>query len=148
MSYLDTAILIAGQAFSDKKDLAGNPYFTHLKRVKDNLVESWRNADDYVLASAILHDILEDCPEWNEKALKQVFNDSIIDVVVILTKLPKENYDDYIQRIIDSGSYPAIQIKLADLTDNMDITRLPEIKEKDAQRLNKYLKAYKRLKEI
>lgn len=40
----------------------------------------------------------------------------------------------------------AIKVKLNDLRDNMDITRLVHITEKDTERLNKYLKAYQELK--
>ena len=40
----------------------------------------------------------------------------------------------------------AIKVKINDLRDNMDITRLVYITEKDTERLNKYLKAYQELK--
>jgi hypothetical protein len=36
-------------------------------------------------------------------------------------------------------------VKLADLEDNMDITRLNELTEKDRARLIRYLAAYRRL---
>ena len=36
-------------------------------------------------------------------------------------------------------------MKINDLTDNMDIRRLPYLSDKDVKRLKKYLKAYKRL---
>jgi hypothetical protein len=39
----------------------------------------------------------------------------------------------------------AIRVKLNDLLDNMDITRLNELNEKDLNRLNKYLRAYRKL---
>ena len=39
----------------------------------------------------------------------------------------------------------AVAVKLNDLTDNMDIRRLPYISDKDVKRLKKYLKAYKQL---
>jgi hypothetical protein len=41
----------------------------------------------------------------------------------------------------------AVAVKINDLTDNMDIRRLAEITDKDAQRLRKYLKAYRELVE-
>jgi len=40
----------------------------------------------------------------------------------------------------------ARQVKLADLTDNMNIKRLPEVREKDLQRLAKYHRVWKKLK--
>ena len=36
-------------------------------------------------------------------------------------------------------------VKLNDLSDNMDIRRLPYLSDKDVKRLKKYLKAYKQL---
>ena len=37
-------------------------------------------------------------------------------------------------------------VKLHDLEDNMDISRLEQVTEKDFDRLNKYIKAYRYLK--
>jgi hypothetical protein len=39
----------------------------------------------------------------------------------------------------------AVAVKLNDLSDNMDIRRLPYLSDKDVKRLKKYLKAYKQL---
>ena len=39
----------------------------------------------------------------------------------------------------------AVAVKINDLSDNMDIRRLPYISDKDVKRLKKYLKAYKKL---
>lgn len=39
----------------------------------------------------------------------------------------------------------AVVVKINDLTDNMDIRRLPYLSDKDVKRLKKYLKAYKKL---
>jgi hypothetical protein len=36
-------------------------------------------------------------------------------------------------------------VKINDLLDNMDITRLQTLTEADVKRLNKYLRAYKRI---
>ena len=54
-----------------------------------------------------------------------------------------ENYDDFIDRIRKNPL--ATAVKLNDLTDNMDIRRLPYLSDKDVKRLKRYLKAYKRL---
>ena len=48
-------------------------------------------------------------------------------------------------RVMDAGE-TEIKVKLNDLRDNMDITRLVHITKKDRERLNKYLKAYQELK--
>lgn len=60
------------------------------------------------------------------------------------TRERRLDYDVFINRIKTNPL--AIKVKLNDLRDNMDITRLVHITEKDTERLNKYLKAYQELK--
>lgn len=55
-----------------------------------------------------------------------------------------EDYDKFIDRVLQNPI--AIRVKINDLLDNMDITRLVELNESDLKRLNKYLKAYWKLK--
>ena len=57
-----------------------------------------------------------------------------------VTKQENEDYDAFINRVKINPL--AIKVKLNDLRDNIDITRLVHITEKDRERLNKYLKAY------
>lgn len=58
-------------------------------------------------------------------------------------KAGNENYDDFIERVRKNPL--AAAVKINDLTDNMDIRRLPYLSDKDVKRLKKYLKAYKKL---
>lgn len=132
----ELAYQIANRSFSNKKDLSGQPYFNHLTRVSNEFKEHKE-----LFQVAILHDLLEDCPEWNEDSLRCLFDKHIVDTIVILTKNKGEDYFDYINRI-NQNSW-ATRVKLEDLKDNMDITRLNELTEKDFKRLEKYLKAYK-----
>ena len=53
-----------------------------------------------------------------------------------VTKQPNETYTHFIERIKKNSL--ATKVKLNDLRDNMDITRLTFITEEDTQRLNKY----------
>jgi len=136
MNSKELAYQIAKNAFADKKDKSGKPYLHHLERV----ARPFRD-DNMMYCIAILHDLLEDCPEWNEKSLRHLFSKSIVDTVVVLTNGKNEPYEKYIERISESSW--ATKVKLSDLRDNMDITRLPSLNDKDFERLNKYLKAYK-----
>jgi len=136
----ELAFQIAKKAFEGKIDKGGKPYFNHLVRV----AEKWKD-DDFLYPIAMLHDLLEDCTEWNTKSLGCLFNDNIVKTIELLTKKEGQDYFDYINEINQSSW--ATKIKLSDLKDNMDITRLDNITEKDHQRLNKYLKAYKILSE-
>lgn len=134
---------IAAKVFTSKKDLGGKSYYDHLKRVAENF-----NNDHTKKTIAWLHDILEDCPDWSCAVLKNLFTDHIADSVQLLTKKPKEKYVDYIKRIADSKNSDAIAVKLADLKDNMDLTRLDKITDADLQRTKKYHSAYKVLSNV
>lgn len=54
-----------------------------------------------------------------------------------------ESYEDFIERVKKNPQAAAVMIN--DLTDNMDIRRLPYLSDKDVKRPKKDLKAYKRL---
>ena len=151
IKYYSSACDLARESFKDKTDISGAPYFNHLHRVSSGcyMKEKSSPKDESIIVetSAILHDLLEDCPEWNEKSLRFLFPDEIVDLVVILTKTKGENYlDSYIKRI--SENKLAIRIKLSDLRDNMDITRLPVFEQKEIDRLCKYHRAYKILEPL
>ena len=146
-----TACDLARQAFAGKFDLSGNPYYDHLVRVSTGCYQGNKSTprDESIIVgtAAILHDLLEDCPEWNETSLRFIFPDEIVDIVVCLTKIKGENYlDSYIKRV--SENKLAVRIKLSDLRDNMDITRLPVFEQKEVDRLCKYHKAYKFLEPL
>ena len=93
----------------------------------------------------MLHDTIEDTEVTAEYLLMEGFSRNIVDAILSVTRNKNESYEDFIKR---SRLNPiGRQVKLHDLEDNMDITRLNELTEKDICRLNKYLKAYKYLKE-
>lgn len=148
MKYRDTALNLVKNAFANKKDKAGKPYVDHLLRVEDKSLKIYKkihgsssDIEDHISCVALLHDIIEDCPEWNENLLGQVFPSRIIDCVLILTRTEGIEYIDYIKNI-NTDTFCTI-VKTADLEDNMDITRLETISEKDIFRIQKYHKAYR-----
>lgn len=147
MSYtelINIAEKIAESAFKDKLDKGGKPYIEHLRRVAFRASEALPRRSDELKVIGVLHDLLEDCPEWNEKSLRHIFPNFIVRAIVVLTKRKNETYEEYIGRV--NEDFWAKLIKLADLEDNMDILRLSELKEEDFKRLVKYHKAYNQLK--
>src|SRR5690606_25202580 len=136
------AVKIITKEFKNKKDKAGKPYIDHLWRVKETVHnEIWGN---YELETvALLHDLLEDCPNWNEEKLLDIFPKNVVDSVVCLTHLKKESYQNYIDRV--KTNEMAKIVKIADLKDNMDITRLKTLNEDDFIRLKKYHLSYLQL---
>ena len=133
-NYLDTAILLATKAHAGQKDKAGQPYILHLMRVALNV----KSADARIVA--FLHDIIEDT-DYDESALLAAgFPAYIVLAVKTLTKRRGEPYDAFIRRVGHNDL--AREVKLADLEDNMDMSRLPRVTEVDEERYRKYLRAH------
>ena len=135
--YLDRAIELAKQHHEGQTDKAGKPYIEHPLRVM-NQVES---EEEKIVA--VLHDIVEDTDISLDDLRNEGFSEEVVDAVECLTKQDGENYDSYIERI--SFNPLAVKIKLADLEDNRDLTRLPEVTDKDLERVEKYDKALEKL---
>lgn len=138
MSTLNRAIEIATEAHKGQFDKAGNEYIGHPLRV----MEMGKTEDEKIVG--VLHDVIEDT-SWTFEAIEaEGFSKEIVDALRCVTKLSEnENYDDFIDRVKKNPL--AVAVKINDLTDNMDIRRLPYLSDKDVKRLKKYLKAYKRL---
>lgn len=136
----ERALQIATEVHKDQKDRYGAPYILHVMRV----MLRGKNEDEKIVG--LLHDVVEDSPMTLGDLRKEGFSESILEAVNCLTRPEPESYDDFIQRI--KTSRLAINVKLNDLEDNLDMRRLPSIKEKDIPRINKYLKAYHELVEL
>ena len=136
---LARAIEIAVQAHSGQTDKAGAPYILHPLRVMLSLASE----DERIVG--VLHDVIEDCPEWTMGRLQlEGFSDHVLAALASVTKLAdNEPYPDFIARA--SRNPIGICVKRADLLDNLDVRRLKEVTEKDARRLNKYLAALAQL---
>lgn len=138
MSTLERAIEIATDAHKGQFDKAGNEYIGHPLRVMD----MGQTEEEKIVG--VLHDVIEDT-YWTFEALEaEGFSQEIIGALRCVTKISdNENYDDFIERVKKNPL--AVAVKINDLTDNMDIRRLPYLSDKDVKRLKKYLKAYKKL---
>ena len=138
MSTLERAIEIATEAHKGQYDKAGNDYIGHPLRV----MEMGKTENEKIVG--VLHDVVEDT-DWTFEALAaEGFSEEVIAALRCVTKLSEnENYDDFIERVKKNPL--AVAVKINDLSDNMDIRRLPYLSDKDIKRLKKYLKAYKRL---
>ena len=132
------AIQIAVSAHKEQVDKSGQPYILHLIRVMD------AGEIEQEKICGVLHDLVEDTDWTFEKLENEGFSEEIISALKCVTKQENEAYDVFISRIKENPL--AIKVKLNDLRDNMDITRLVHITKKDRERLNKYLKAYQELK--
>lgn len=143
---LDTAISIAAVAFEGKFDRGKQPYILHCLYVMYQIPEE--DKDGRIIA--VLHDLLEDCPEWTPtRLLEEGFSNSQVEGIQCVTHLDGESYDDYIRRIYHSRvcDFAPRRVKQADLKHNSLITRLKGFRAKDFARMEKYHKAYTYLTE-
>jgi GTP diphosphokinase / guanosine-3',5'-bis(diphosphate) 3'-diphosphatase len=93
--------------------------------------------------AAVLHDVLEDTTMTADELLNAGVSRTVVDAVVALTHCPKDNYDEYIERVADHEL--AREVKLADLADNLanneSLPRTPDV----VARINRYKRAMRRL---
>lgn len=137
MSLVERAKDLAHRAHAGQVDKAGRPYIEHVARVAAAVAD-----DPDAEAVAWLHDVLEDCPAfanefWGMPA-------KVTKYVHYLTRLPGWPERNYYQRI---SEHPlALRVKLADISDNSDESRLALLDGKTAARLRrKYAKALRAL---
>lgn len=138
MNKLENAIRIAFDAHYGQKDRANNPYIFHPLWVMLN----GRQENKYQIV-AVLHDVVEDS-ELTIEELQFDFDEEIITALICLTKLPDEEYFDYINRI--KKNEIASAVKWVDLIHNSQMSRLNTIIEKDKKRYDKYQKALEMLR--
>ncbi len=135
MSDLNKAIELACQAHAGQVDKAGQHYILHPMRLMLGLQE------DEERIVAVLHDVIEDSDITLNDLVKYRFSKSVIDAIDCLSKRTSERYEDFIMRI--SSNKLARKIKIEDIKDNLDLTRMTSISDKDLARVAKYHNALK-----
>jgi (p)ppGpp synthase/HD superfamily hydrolase len=138
MATLEDAILLAVQAHRGQLDRVGQPYILHPLRVMQ------RVETDHERMAAVLHDVVEDTPHTLDELRALGYPEEVVRAVGHLTRRADESYDALIERAAQDPI--ARRVKLADLEENMDLRRLTTITEKDRERLQRYLTAWRRLK--
>jgi (p)ppGpp synthase/HD superfamily hydrolase len=127
-------------AHQNQIDKQGKPYVLHVLRVAFSVFE---HSTENVFIAALLHDTVEDCGV-NLTEVEVRFGHRVALAVDSLTRRPKETYTDYIQRVKQDAV--AVKVKLADLADNMDESRMSQLDEETQKRLRKrYAKAVESL---
>ena len=134
MSTLERAIQIAVQAHANKKGKEGDPYILHPLRVMLRLpTEELRILD-------VLHDVVENSDVTFQDLLAEGFTSAIVEALESLRKRRGELYADFVRR---AEAHPlARPVKLADILDNLDESRLGKLPAEEAARLRaKYTEA-------
>lgn len=137
---INKAIETAAKAHDGQVDKAGQPYIYHPLRVM-----LYAQGDERVKCAAVLHDVMEDSDMTETDLIKIGFGEDIITALKLLTREEGQDYFDYVRALKKNSIAKAV--KLADLKDNMDMSRIKEPKERDFLRLEKYKKAKALLEE-
>ncbi len=149
LATLEDAIAIAAQVHKGQTDKAGDPYILHPLRMM------MRMPDETARIVAVLHDVVEDSREnpspdkWDFERLRSSgFSEEVIEAVDCVTdrKEHGETYEKFVDRVASNSI--ARRVKIADLEDNMNMLRLGTVGEKQLERLARYHRSWKRLKEI
>lgn len=127
---LERAIAIAARAHEGQVDKAGSPYILHPLRVM--LAVKGKQAQ----MAAVLHDVLEDTLVTAGDLYEACFPDEVIEAVCALTKPPGMSRMDAARKVATNSIAKAV--KLADLADNMDISRIAHPTERDYARMREY----------
>lgn len=130
MSTLERAIEIAVHAHAGQLDKAGQPYILHPLRV----MLAMKTASERMVA--VLHDVVEDTPVTLDALRSEGFPSEVLDAVFALTKTKGEARLDAAKRA--AANPIARAVKLADVTDNTDLSRIPQPTDKDRARLEQY----------
>lgn len=134
---LEKARKIAETAHAGQVDKGGQPYILHPLWV----AERCETAEEKIVA--LLHDVIEDTDRTVEDLRQEGFSETVLQAVACLTHREGESYMDYVERVCRNPL--AARVKLADLSDNMDLSRIPHPTEKDLARVEKYKKAKARI---
>ena len=136
----DLAIQIATECHKGQKDKAGADYIHHPLKVSELCTH------EISKCVAVLHDVMEDCEITYKVLLEKGVVEEIVERVYLLTHEKEDTYKDYIEKI--SLDPVAREVKIADLTHNIDISRIPNPTEADFKRIEKYQKALDFLKSV
>ncbi|WP_312438490.1 HD domain-containing protein [Janthinobacterium sp.] len=130
---LERAIEIAARAHAGQADKGGAPYILHPLRV---MLRVAPGAQQIV---AVLHDVVEDSDVTFEDLEREGFSAEVVKGLRAVTKVEGESYEDFVARAARDPVGKAV--KLADLMENSDLSRIAEPSRKDLERVEKYGRA-------
>lgn len=130
MSTLEKAIVLAAKRHAGQVDKAQQPYILHPLRLMLNV----KTTDEQIVA--VLHDILEDTDTTVIELIGLGFSHHVVEAVQALTKKSGESRIEAAYRALKNPIARAV--KLADIADNMDLSRIATPTPADFRRLQEY----------
>ena len=113
-------------------DKAGQPYVTHPERVAGRLTEDAEKVVGW------LHDTVEDTGLTLEE-VEALFGADTARAVDAVSRRAGESWDDYLLRV--KAEPVARKVKISDLIDNSNLSRIPSVTLRDVERQAKYNRA-------
>lgn len=135
---LERAIAIAATAHAGQVDKGGAPYILHPLKVMLRMT----TLEERIVA--VLHDVVEDCGVSLDDLRTEGFIEEVLTAIASVTKVPGESYEDFVDRAAQNPIGRAV--KLADLEENSDISRIASPGWEDLERIEKYRRAIARLR--
>lgn len=132
MSTIEKAIEIAARAHTGQVDKAGAPYIFHPLRLMLAVKTPFEKM------AAVLHDTIEDTTVTLVELEDAGFPPDVLNAVEALTKRKGESKFEAAHRAAENPI--SLIVKLADVTDNMDLGRISSPSEKDYARMKEYEK--------
>ncbi len=113
--YMQLATALIG-----KSRHAGGNMFRHQIDTMGILID-YGYIDSVLLKAAVIHDLIEDVPDFNRNLILEVDAESgqVYDLVMEVTKREGQLKSDYLKGIIENGSEKAKILKCADRISNM-----------------------------
>lgn len=134
------ALEISTTLFEKDTDKGGLPYILHLIYVYKHVY----TVEEKVIA--LLHDVIEDKKITKKDLIDIGFPSKIVEDIAILSRKKHTDYSLYIDTLVKSASKEALHVKLADLRNNMDMSRIKEPTVKDYERVkNRYTPSYEKI---
>ena len=127
---------LAERRHAGQVDKAGLPYITHPQRVAGRLEAPEAQVVGW------LHDTIEDT-ELTLPEIEAQSGPMTAAAVDAISKREGEDWNAYLERV--KADPVARQVKISDLIDNSNLSRLPRVTMKDAKRQTKYNKALKKM---
>lgn len=133
---LEDAIALAALKHKGQRDKAGAPYILHPLRVM-GFLGAGASEDERIVA--VLHDVPEDCGVSLDDLAALGYEPQVLAALESVTRRADESYEAFIERL--SPNVLACRVKLCDLRDNMDLSRIAQPTERDRERIAKYERA-------
>ncbi|MGF6488795.1 HD domain-containing protein [Pseudomonas frederiksbergensis] len=130
---LERAIAIAAAAHEGQVDKGGAPYILHPLKVMLRV----NTLEERIVA--VLHDVVEDCGISFDDLRNEGFSETVLMAIASVTKVPDESYEAFIERVAQNPIGRVV--KLADLEENSDLSRIAQPSWEDLERVEKYRRA-------